>query len=150
MIIENILTPARTLCGVHGTSKKKILEAVATLISEEVPAINAKDLFSCLVTRERLGTTGLGDGVAIPHCRNKSCTKPTGLLIRLAEPVDFESIDHKPVDIIFALIVPEEDTQEHLEILKALAGRFQSNLLLNKMREAKGSTELYNYLVSDQ
>ncbi|WP_263322168.1 PTS IIA-like nitrogen regulatory protein PtsN [Endozoicomonas sp. Mp262] len=148
MIIENILTPERTLCGVHGVSKKKVLEAVATLISDEVPAINAKDLFGCLVSRERLGTTGLGNGIAIPHCRHKSCTQPTGLLFQLAEPVDFEAVDQKPVDLVFALIVPVEDTQEHLEILKALASRFQSSTLLNKLREAHSSDELYDYFTT--
>ena len=108
-----------------------------------------KTCLQSLVSRERLGTTGLGDGVAIPHCRNKSCTEPTGLFIRLAEPVDFEAIDQKPVDLVFALIVPEEDTQEHLDILKALASRFQSNVLLNKMREAHNPAELYDCITSD-
>ncbi len=150
MIIENILTPERTRCSVHGTSKKKILEMVANLISDEVPAINAKDLFSSLIFRERLGTTGLGRGVAIPHCRNKACTEPIGLFIRLDEPVDFESVDHSPVDLVFALVVPEEETQEHLNILRVLASRFQSDSLLHKMREANNATALYNYITADQ
>ncbi len=115
----------------HGASKKKILEYIADRISSEVPEINAKELFEALVSRERLGTTGLGSGVAIPHCRCKACPEPVGLFIRLAEPVDFDSVDRKPVDLVFALIVPEGENQEHLEILKALAEKFHSEALLH-------------------
>lgn len=148
MIIHRILTPERTLDGVHGVSKKKILEFIADRISSEVPEINAKDLFEALVSRERLGTTGLGEGVAIPHCRCKACPDPVGLFIRLAEPVDFDAVDRKPVDLVFALIVPEGDNQEHLEILKALAERFHSALSLQKMRSATDRQELYLDLIN--
>ncbi|KEI73050.1 PTS sugar transporter subunit IIA [Endozoicomonas elysicola] len=148
MIIHRILTPERTLDGVHGVSKKKILEFIADRISSEVPEINAKELFEALVARERLGTTGLGEGVAIPHCRCKACPEPVGLFIRLAEPVDFDSVDRKPVDLVFALIVPEGENQEHLEILKALAERFHSSLMLQKIRTATDTGMLY-HCVSD-
>ena len=148
MIIEKILTPARTLGTVRSSSKKKILELIATTISEDVPAINGKDLFASLVSRERLGTTALGKGVAIPHCRNKTCTEPTGLFIQLELPVDFEAVDSQPVDLIFALVVPEDnDPQAHLNILKALAGRFQSDTLSSKLRGAASRDALYNTLV---
>ncbi|USE38235.1 PTS sugar transporter subunit IIA [Endozoicomonas sp. SCSIO W0465] len=143
MIIHRILTPERTLDGVHGVSKKKILEFIAERISSDVPEINTNELFEALVARERLGTTGLGEGVAIPHCRCKACPAPIGLFIRLAEPVDFDSVDRKPVDLIFALIVPEGENQEHLEILRALAERFHSALTLQKIRSATNTTMLY-------
>ncbi|WP_422467121.1 PTS sugar transporter subunit IIA [Endozoicomonas sp. ALC013] len=143
MIIHRILTPERTLDGVHGASKKKILEFIAERISSDAPEINAKELFEALVARERLGTTGLGDGVAIPHCRCKACPEPIGLFIRLAEPVDFDAVDREPVDLVFALIVPEGENQEHLEILRALAGRFHSALTLQKIRSATNTTMLY-------
>lgn len=148
MIIENILTPERTLCGVHGASKKKILEIISEHICQHVPEINTKDLFNSLVSRERLGTTGLGRGVALPHCRSKACQKPTGLFIRLAEPVEYDAVDRKPVDLIFALIVPEESTQEHLNILQALAERFNNDLFLDKMRSADSSEALYQSLAA--
>ncbi|MDD7805430.1 MAG: PTS sugar transporter subunit IIA [Endozoicomonas sp. (ex Botrylloides leachii)] len=149
MIIKNILTPARTLCSVRGSSKKKVLELIATAISEEIPAISGKALFSSLISRERLGTTGIGDGIAIPHCRTKYCTEPIGLFIQFAEPIDFEATDHKPVDLVFALIVPEESSQQHLDILKALVGRFQTSKLLAKLRGASNSAELYDIITSD-
>ncbi|WP_062263495.1 PTS sugar transporter subunit IIA [Endozoicomonas arenosclerae] len=146
MIIENILTPGRTLCGVQGASKKKILEIIAERISEHVPAINTKDLFNSLINRERLGTTGLGKGIALPHCRSSACQHPTGLLIKLSDPVDFDAVDKQPVDLIFALIVPEENTQEHLNILQALAERFTSEVLLSQMRAAETPEALYNII----
>ncbi|MGB1271281.1 MAG: PTS sugar transporter subunit IIA, partial [Endozoicomonas sp.] len=93
MIINHILTPERTFHGVHGVSKKKILEFIAERISSEVPAINAKELFEALIARERLGTTGLGNGIAIPHCRGKACPAPIGLFMRLDEPVDYDAVD---------------------------------------------------------
>lgn len=147
-MIHRILTPERTLDGVHGASKKKILEYIADRISSEVPEINAKELFEALVSRERLGTTGLGSGVAIPHCRCKACPEPVGLFIRLAEPVDFDSVDRKPVDLVFALIVPEGENQEHLEILKALAEKFHSEALLHTIRQAADAQTLYKNLCS--
>ncbi|KEQ19064.1 PTS sugar transporter subunit IIA [Endozoicomonas numazuensis] len=146
MIIENILTPGRTLCGVQGASKKKVLETIAEIISEHVPAINTKDLFNSLINRERLGTTGLGKGIALPHCRSSACQHPTGLLIKLSEPIDFDSVDKQPVDLVFALIVPEENTQEHLNILQALAERFHSEVLLSQMRAAETPQALYSII----
>lgn len=149
MIIENILTPARTLYRARGNSKKKILELIATIISVEVSVIDGKELFSSLISRERLGTTGLGNGFALPHCRNKYCKSPAGVFIRLAEPVDFDAIDKQPVDLVFALVVPEEkNPQLHLDILKALAHRFQSNEFMNKLRTANNLDELYGIIIS--
>ena len=136
MIIHRILTPGRTFDGVQGGSKKKILEFIAEHISSDCPEINTAELFNALVARERIGTTGLGAGVAIPHCRCKDCPEPIGLFIRLAEPVDFDAVDREPVDLLFALVVPEGEELEHLEILKALAERFHSPTVLTELRTA--------------
>ena len=149
MIIHRILTPERTLDGVHGASKKKILEFIAERISSDAPEINAKELFEALVARERLGTTGLGDGMAIPHCRCKACPTPIGLFIRLVEPVDFDAVDLKPVDLVFALIVPEGENQEHLDILQALAERFHSKPLLEKIRSVSETELLYKFIAGN-
>ncbi len=138
MIIHRILTPGRTFDGVQGGSKKKILEFIATHISSDIPEINTEELFDALLARERISTTGLGAGVAIPHCRCKYCPQPVGLFIRLAEPVDFDAVDREPVDLVFALVVPEGEEQEHLDILKALAERFHSSATLEKIRSVDG------------
>ena len=147
MIIHRILAPERTYCDVHGVSKKKILEFIAEHISNDVPEINNKDLFEALVARERLGTTGLGNGIAIPHCRCKACPKPVGMFMRLAEPVDFDAVDQKPVDLVFALIVPEGENQEYLDILKALAETFHSETTINEIHQLESAESLYDYMI---
>lgn len=149
MIIQHILTPGRTLCDVSGVSKKKVLESIAETLSREVPAINASELFEALVARERLGTTGLGHGIALPHCRLKSCPEPVGLFARLEEPIDFDAVDREPVDLVFALIVPEGDHQKHLEILKSLAERFNAEDIRNRLRQAEGVEAIFEIITTE-
>ena len=148
MIIHRILTPGRTFDSVYGGSKKKILEFIAERISGDVPEIDTGELFDALVARERIGTTGFGAGVAIPHCRCKFCPQPVGLFIRLAEPVDFDSVDREPVDLVFALVVPEGEDQEHLEFLKALTEQFHSPAMLEKIRTV--DSEVLYRIISGQ
>lgn len=149
MIIQHILTPGRTLCDVSGVSKKKVLESISETLSREVPAINASELFEALVARERLGTTGLGHGIALPHCRFKACPEPTGLFARLEEPIDFDAVDREPVDLVFTLIVPEGDHQEHLEILKGLAERFNNEDIRDQLRKAENAEALFEIITAE-
>lgn len=142
MQIQSILAPRRTLCGVEGGSKKRTLEILANLIAQDIPTLNADDLFRRLIARERLGSTGLGHGIAIPHCRIENCTGTVGALIKLAHPVDFDAIDGEPVDIVFALLVPEEATDDHLQILATLAGLFSDTEFRNQLRRATSDEEL--------
>ena len=150
MTIQTILTPGRVYMDVPGTSKKKILEFVAERMSLEVPTVNSAELFDALITRERLGTTGLGSGIAIPHCRFKQCPVPTGLFLRTEQGVDYDSVDRLPVDLVFALIVPDGDNQEHLSLLQALANRFRSGQVVNELRQASSESALYNILIRDE
>ena len=149
MIIQRILTPERTHCGVPGVSKKKTLQIIAEILSNEIPAMNTSDLFEALITRERLGTTGLGQGVALPHCRVKTCPEPTGLFMRLEEPIDFDSVDRAPVDLVFALIVPDGDNQEHLEILQNLAERFHNPEIFEQLREAPDADSMFRIITAE-
>ena len=149
MIIQRILTPERTHCGVPGVSKKKALQIIAEILSNEIPAMNTSDLFEALITRERLGTTGLGQGVALPHCRVKTCPEPTGLFMRLEEPIDFDSVDRAPVNLVFALIVPDGDNQEHLEILQSLAERFHNPEILEQLREAPDADSMFRIITAE-
>lgn len=149
MIIQHILTPGRTFCDVPGVSKKKVLESIAETLSKEVPAINANELFEALVARERLGTTGLGHGIALPHCRFKPCPGPTGLFARLEEPIDFDAVDREPVDLVFALIVPEGDNQEHLDVLKSLAERFNVEEIRHQLRQAEDAEAMFEIITSE-
>jgi len=148
MQIQSILAPRRTLCGVEGGSKKRTLEILANQIAQDIPTLNADDLFRRLIARERLGSTGLGHGIAIPHCRIENCTGTVGALIKLQKPVDFDAIDGEPVDIVFALLVPEEATDDHLQILATLAGLFSDQAFRKQLRRANSDEELYQLTVS--
>lgn len=148
MQLDTILSPARTLCRAAASSKKRVLENIAQLIGEELPGFDASALFANLVARERLGSTGLGSGIAIPHCRLKDLDRVVGSLVTLAQPIEFESPDDRPVDILFALIVPEQATQEHLNTLAALAELFSQEAFCRRLRDATDSEQLYRAAVS--
>ncbi len=147
MQIETILAPRRTLCAQQGGSKKRVLERLAQAIAQDIPSIDADDLFRSLIARERLGSTGIGHGIAIPHCRVKDCPSTIGALITLARPIDYDAIDSEPVDILFALLVPEEAHDEHLQTLAALAGAFSDNTYRQTLRQSTNNEMLYQSAV---
>lgn len=149
MQLDTILSPGRTLCGAPGISKKRTLENIAQFICEDIPTLNANDLFDSLVARERLGSTGLGNGIAIPHSRMKNCNKIIGSLIKLERPVDFDAIDSEPVDVLFVLLVPEEATDDHLKVLSELAQRFSNPDFCNHLRQAESNEALFSAAMAD-
>ncbi|MDK4688128.1 PTS IIA-like nitrogen regulatory protein PtsN [Kingella negevensis] len=121
--IGEILPLAHVVLDMETTSKKRLFEQVAQLIATE-SELSQTDIFDCLFARERLGSTGLGHGVAMPHGRHASIQAATGAFIRLKTPVNFDAPDNIPVSLVFVLLVPEEATSEHLEILSHLAAKF--------------------------
>lgn len=142
-----MLTPGRTLCRAPGISKKRLFESAANLISENHDELVASEVFSSLLAREKLGSTALGDGIAIPHCRISQCTSAVGTLITLEEAIDFDAPDRKPVDILFVLLVPEEAHQEHLTILGGLAELLSDKRFCQGLRDASNSQELHRFAV---
>ena len=150
MQLQTILTPERTVTGVPGTSKKRVLENIAEIICNDVSYLEPDELFSALLARERLGSTGIGEGIAIPHCRIANCTSTIGTLVKLETPVDFEAIDDKPIDILFVLLVPEEATDEHLLTLKTLAELFSQAEFRKSLRNAEHNEALYHAAIEYQ
>ncbi|NIP13600.1 MAG: PTS IIA-like nitrogen regulatory protein PtsN [Pseudomonadales bacterium] len=144
--ITTILSPACTKASIEAHSRKRALEAAADLVAEQHPDLSARKLFDELMARERLGSTGLGDGVAIPHCRIP-CEQITGALLRLQEPVDYESMDDEPVDLLFVLAVPSEETTAHLDLLAALARIFGDPENRRRLRSSGTDEALYQELV---
>ena len=144
MIINRILEKNLTLCQAPVNSKKRVLENIAELIHQCNSNIDAEDLFKLLTARERLGSTAIGHGIAIPHCRSGQVTTTIGCLVTLKNPIGFDSHDDLPVDIIFALVVPENATDEHLNTLAELAELLEQSSFRNRLRQAKTSEELYN------
>ncbi len=138
-----LLTPARCLCRAPGTSKKRLFETAANLICEDQHSFESSEVYGKLLARERLGSTALGDGIAIPHCRVSNCKTSVGALITLDEGIDFHAPDGGTVDILFLLLVPEEAQQEHLNILAGLARLLSQHTFCEALRAADGSEELY-------
>lgn len=144
--IKAILTPSRSRSQVPGNSKKRIFEEVADLLVVDQPGLDAADIITSLLAREKLGSTGLGRGIAIPHCRLEGCEQPLGVLMSLATPIDFDAPDDEPVDLLCVLVVPGEAHQEHLEILATLAGLFRQDALCNALRACDSGEQLFNVI----
>jgi len=134
MLANGILDPQSVLLDDDSPSKKRLLERAAHLLSLADTA-PSEGIFERLLERERLGSTGLAGGVALPHARMPGVTGSHGAFIRLAEPVDFDSLDGQPVDLVFALLVPEEATEEHLQLLAELAGLFKDPETCERLRQ---------------
>lgn len=142
--ISNILTPQRTLMGAQCSSKKRLLEFISNFLCEQIEDSQADDIYERLIAREKLGSTAIGEGIAIPHSRLSECTDTLGALFVLQDPIDFDSIDRKPVDIVFVLLVPAEATEQHLQTLSMLAQKFNEEDFRQSLRSAKSSEELFN------
>ncbi|RLA47669.1 MAG: PTS IIA-like nitrogen-regulatory protein PtsN [Gammaproteobacteria bacterium] len=143
MNIAEVLTPERTCCNAPGVSKKRVLEFISTFLEENTDFIDADDVYHDLLSRERLGSTAIGEGIAIPHCRVPGCPEITGVLLKLQTPVDFDAIDDAAVDLIFALIVPDQQNDEHLQVLSSIAELLQSSEVREKLRNCQSNDKLY-------
>ena len=148
--LENILTPGRALVDVPGGSKKRVLEQIAQLVAGDVPELDAQLVFESLVAREKLGSTGFGNGIAIPHCRLPGCTSPLSAILHLDAPVDFDAIDGAPVDLLFVLLVPQAATDEHLELLRQIASMLDREDVRERLRQAQTSEGLDQTVVDIQ
>lgn len=139
--IRSILERRCTKAGVAAQSRKRLIEYGADLLAEHY-GLSARNLFDELMARERLGSTALGEGVAIPHCRIP-CEAIHAACLTLAEPVDYDAIDGEPVDLIFILIVPPEENSAHLELLAELARLYGSAENRASLRATHTDAELF-------
>jgi nitrogen PTS system EIIA component len=136
MFRPDFITERRIGCGLALTSKKRLLETLAHLLAADHPHLEPDLVFDRLLDRERLGSTGLGHGIALPHARVKEVTQSIGAFVSVATGLDYDAADGEPVDLAFALLVPEAATEEHLQLLAQLAGRFNNPQLRQRLREA--------------
>lgn len=143
MDLGQLLDPRLVFYNWEGGSKKRLLRALSQAIVDQFPALKCDEIFDGLVQREKLGSTGVGQGVAIPHCRLSSCERMIGLLAKLSEPIDFDAPDSRGVDLVFVLIVPLQHEQAHLETLSRIAQLFHDPRIRSKLRKAGNSLELY-------
>lgn len=150
MQLSELFSPALSLTQVEGRSKKRLFETVSQHIAQQNPELEPGQIFDALTERERLGTTGLGEGVAVPHCRLAGANiRGLGVLVQLKSPIDFDAPDQKPVDLLAFLLVPSEATQSHLDALSAIAGKLSSEEKRVALRDADSPDSLYQTLLSD-
>jgi len=148
MLDSDLLSPDRILASVRINSKKRLLELISVTLAKKNKNLSSRDIFESLCAREQLGSTGLGDGIAIPHGRIKGTDGVEALFLRLPKPLPFDADDGKPVDLLFALTVPENCTEDHTKLLASIAERFSDQELLAQIRGAEDANEIWHLLSS--
>lgn len=136
MLPEGLIEPNSISVDDPAPSKKRVLEHAARLLTANDDEPGTEQVFERLLDRERLGSTGLAGGVALPHARVPGIGRCRGAFLRLAEPVEFDALDGQPVDLVFALLVPEDATEAHLQLLAKLAAMFNDDGLRGRLRGA--------------
>ena len=143
MQVAELLDLDRISCNTQSASKKRVLEQLSQLLAANQDNLSQNQIFDSLLSRERLGSTGMGHGVAIPHGRLKQSNTTLAAFIKLQQGVDFDASDNQPVDLLFALLVPEEATEEHLQLLAQLARMFSDEELVKQLRASPDAHSLY-------
>lgn len=147
--LASILPPAQVLVGVDATSKKRAFEE-AGLLFENLHGLSRALVTDSLFARERLGSTGLGHGVAIPHGRIKGLKAPMAALFQLANPIGFDAPDEQPVNLLIFLLVPEAATQKHLEILSEIAELLSDAPLREQIKSSATAAQLHGLVATWQ
>jgi PTS system nitrogen regulatory IIA component len=147
MDLSDLLKPEAVLASVHAQSKKQVLQEVCESAAG-LTGLVEREIFDAILQRERLGSTGVGHGVAIPHGKLKSVDRLVGVFARLSRPVDFDALDDQPVDLVFLLLAPESAGADHLKALARIARVLRDGAVAQKLRVAADARELYGVLTS--
>jgi len=150
MLDSDLLSPGRILAGVRINSKKRLLELISETLGQKNKDLSSREIFESLCAREHLGSTALGNGVAIPHGRIKNTTVVEALFIQLVKPLPFDADDGKPVDLVFALTVPEHCTEDHSKLLSNIAERFSDTELQKQLRNSTDAKSIFHLLTNTQ
>lgn len=148
MEIKDILSPDCTVRAVQGTSKKRILETISQIAAAHIVDIDQSTFLTSLLNREKMGSTGIGNGIAIPHGRLAGLNQILAVLVTSEPPIAFDAIDNNPVDIFFAIFVPEEQAQGHLQTLATIASKLNDKDIVKVMRRAESDQQLYETVTS--
>jgi len=150
MNFADLISVSRINTGIECSSKKRSLEMLSQLICKNADNINQNDVFDSLIARERLGSTALGKGIAIPHGRLKSGSQTIAAFLQLKEGVDFDAPDGASVDLLCALTVPAKCSDEHLQVLAFLSEMFSNDDTRTLLRNAKDPQEIYDILAAQR
>lgn len=146
MNLKFLLQPESTKKLNNCGSKKKILEQIAHLASQQLPNHSDADILESLMNREKLGSTGIGNGIAIPHGKIKNSQKAVAVLLVNECGINYDAIDKKPVDIFCALLVPEDQCDTHLSTLASIAKIFDNKDTIKKIRRAQTDQDIYSII----
>ncbi|MDA0785648.1 MAG: PTS IIA-like nitrogen regulatory protein PtsN [Proteobacteria bacterium] len=146
MNIEDILEPGSVIANLHATSKKQVLQELSKAAGN-ILNTDARRVFDILVERERLGSTGVGAGLAIPHGKLPELDRLQGMFARLEKPVDFDSIDDEPVDLVFLLLAPEGAGADHLKALARVSRIMRDRAFCDKLRGSDSTDAIYALLI---
>ncbi|WP_188607284.1 PTS IIA-like nitrogen regulatory protein PtsN [Chelatococcus reniformis] len=145
MSLTDLLTPEAVIPALRVNGKKQALQELAAQAAK-LTGLDEREIFETLLQRERLGSTGIGDGIAIPHGKPEKLDRLVGLFARLERPIDFEALDGQPVDIIFLLLAPETAGADHLKALARVARVLRETSMLEKIRATRDPAALYALL----
>jgi PTS system nitrogen regulatory IIA component len=145
MNLSDLLKPEAILPSLHAQSKKQVLQELSAVAARQT-GLSEREIFDTLLQRERLGSTGVGQGVAIPHGKLKALDRLVGVFGRIARPVDFDSLDEQPVDVVFVLLAPENAGADHLKALARIARILRDPAMAQKLRSALNADGLYAIL----
>ena len=142
MDIQAIISLDRTKCAVQCNSKKRILEIISGIAADNNPEVDEAGVMSALMSREKMGSTGIGNGIAFPHGRLPGLDRVIAIVVTSTPAIDFDAIDNKPVDIFFTLLVPEEQTEGHLQTLAMVAGKLSDKDTVKAIRRAQSGDDI--------
>lgn len=142
MDIQAIISLDRTKCAVQCNSKKRILEIISGIAADNNPEVDEVGVMSALMSREKMGSTGIGNGIALPHGRLPGLDRVIAIVVTSTPAIDFDAIDNKPVDIFFTLLVPEEQTEGHLQTLAMVAGKLSDKDTVKAIRRAQSGDDI--------
>jgi nitrogen PTS system EIIA component len=145
MPLSEILTPEAVIGALRVNNKKQALQELSERAAK-VSGLAAREIFDALLQRERLGSTGVGDGIAIPHGKLAKCGRIFGIFARLERPIDFEALDGLPVDLLFLLIAPENAGADHLKALALIARALREPGRAAKLRKTRDASALFSLL----
>ncbi|MCX7324077.1 MAG: PTS IIA-like nitrogen regulatory protein PtsN [Hyphomicrobiales bacterium] len=145
MLLHDLLTPDSVIAPLKANGKKQALQDIAQRAAA-ITGLSEREIFETLLQRERLGSTGIGDGIAIPHGRSARLDRLRGLFVRLEKPIDFEALDGQPVDILFVLLAPEGAGADHLKALARVARVLRDRSTLERIRRAHDASAVFAIL----
>ncbi len=147
MGLDLILNPKAIVSSLRAANKKQALLDLSERAAQ-LSGLNAREIFDCLHQREKLGSTGIGDGIAIPHGKLARCTSIFGLFARMERPIAFDALDDAPVDLIFMLLAPEDAGADHLSALSRAARALREPNVVRTIRATRDAAAIYSVLVN--